>query len=139
MVTSKRLNDGKPTGTEACRCLVFLLSVSLSLLAPCGARADEAAYPFRDPDLPAAQRIDDLLARMTIDEKIAALGGSADVPRLEVRGTRHIEGYHGVAQGGPSNWGRRNPTPTTQFPQAYGLGATWDPVAGPRGRRRRGL
>jgi beta-glucosidase len=46
---------------------------------------------------------------------------------LGVTGSRHIEGYHGVAQGGPSNWGRRNPTPTTQFPQAYGLGATWDP------------
>jgi PAS domain-containing protein len=42
-------------------------------------------------------------------------------------GSPHIEGYHGVAQGGPSNWGRRNPTVTTQFPQAYGLGATWDP------------
>jgi len=128
MVTSKRPNDGKPAGIDGYRCLIFLLPVSLSLLVPCGARADEAAYPFRDPDLPAAQRIDDLLARMKLDEKIAALGGSADVPRLEVRGTRHIEGYHGVAQGGPSNWGRRNPTPTTQFPQAYGLGATWDPV-----------
>ena len=44
-----------------------------------------------------------------------------------MRGSPHIEGYHGVAQGGPSNWGRRNPTPTTQFPQAYGLGSTWNP------------
>jgi beta-glucosidase len=49
------------------------------------------------------------------------------VPRLGVKGSPHIEGYHGVAQGGPSNWGQRNPTATTQFPQAYGLGATWDP------------
>ena len=50
------------------------------------------------------------------------------VPRLGVKGSPHIEGYHGVAQGGPSNWGRRNPTTTTQFPQAYGLGATWNPA-----------
>jgi beta-glucosidase len=64
---------------------------------------------------------------MTLEEKVGALAWRAAVPRLGVEGSPHIEGYHGVAQGGPSNWGRRNPTATTQFPQAYGLGATWDP------------
>jgi beta-glucosidase len=64
---------------------------------------------------------------MTLEEKIDCLAVRASVPRLGVRGSPHIEGYHGVAQGGPSNWGRRNPTATTQFPQAYGLGSTWDP------------
>ena len=64
---------------------------------------------------------------MTLDEKIDCMANRASVPRLGVVGSPHIEGYHGVAQGGPSNWGQRNPTPTTQFPQAYGLGATWDP------------
>ncbi len=92
-----------------------------------GVLADDYTYPFRDPDLSDEARIDDLIGRMTRDEKIAAMAGSATVPRLGVVGSPHIEGYHGVAQGGPSNWGRRNPTPTTQFPQAYGLGATWDP------------
>ena len=67
------------------------------------------------------------LSRMTREEKIDCLATRASVPRLGVKGSPHIEGYHGVAQGGPSNWGRRNPTPTTQFPQAYGLGSTWDP------------
>ena len=64
---------------------------------------------------------------MTLEEKIDCLAMRASVPRLGVNGSPHIEGYHGVAQGGPSNWGRRNPTATTQFPQAYGLGSTWDP------------
>jgi beta-glucosidase len=64
---------------------------------------------------------------MTLEEKVDSLARQAAVPRLGVKGSPHIEGYHGVAQGGPSNWGRRNPTATTQFPQAYGLGATWDP------------
>jgi len=73
------------------------------------------------------ERISDLIGRMTLEEKIAALGFRAAVPRLGVKGSPHIEGYHGVAQGGPSNWGHRNPTATTQFPQAYGLGSTWDP------------
>ncbi len=83
--------------------------------------------PFLDPALPAEARITDLIARLTLEEKIDCMARSASVPRLGVVGSPHIEGYHGVAQGGPSNWGRRNPTPTTQFPQAYGLGATWDP------------
>ncbi len=86
-----------------------------------------ASYPFQNPDLPAEQRIDDLISRLTLEEKIDCMAMSASVPRLGVKGSRHIEGYHGVAQGGPSNWGRRNPTATTQFPQAYGLGSTWDP------------
>ena len=84
-------------------------------------------YPFQNPALPDEERITDLIARMTLDEKIGVLAWRAAVPRLGVEGSPHIEGYHGVAQGGPSNWGRRNPTATTQFPQAYGLGATWDP------------
>ncbi len=83
--------------------------------------------PFQNPDLPAEERITDLIGRMTVEEKIDCLAARAAVPRLGVQGSPHIEGYHGVAQGGPSNWGRRNPTATTQFPQAYGLGSTWDP------------
>jgi beta-glucosidase len=91
------------------------------------ARLARGALPFRDPDLPAEERITDLLSRMTLEEKVDAMANRASVPRLGVVGSPHIEGYHGVAQGGPSNWGQRNPTATTQFPQAYGLGATWDP------------
>jgi beta-glucosidase len=104
-----------------------------SLLLVSGAAAAAAGqpvrfeYPFQDPDRPAEERISDLVSRMTLEEKIDCMAGRAAVVRLGVRGSPHIEGYHGVAQGGPSNWGRRNPTPTTQFPQAYGLGSTWDP------------
>ena len=92
--------------------------------APAAARFE---FPFQDPDRPAEERITDLIGRMTLEEKVDCLAFRAAVPRLGVKGSPHIEGYHGVAQGGPSNWGRRNPTATTQFPQAYGLGSTWDP------------
>ena len=47
------------------------------------------------------------------------------VPRLGIRNMGHCEGLHGMAQGGPSNGGRRNPAPATTFPQAYGMGETW--------------
>ncbi|MEJ2257734.1 MAG: glycoside hydrolase family 3 C-terminal domain-containing protein, partial [Woeseiaceae bacterium] len=104
------------------------MAILLALLfAASAVHADDYTYPFLDPGVSDEARIDDLIGRMTLEEKIAAMAGSATVPRLGVVGSPHIEGYHGVAQGGPSNWGRRNPTPTTQFPQAYGLGATWDP------------
>ena len=84
-------------------------------------------YPFRNPELPAEDRITDLIGRMALDEKIDWLGFQTTIPRLGVSGTRNSEGYHGVAQGGPSNWGRRNPAATTQFPQAYGLASMWNP------------
>jgi beta-glucosidase len=87
----------------------------------------DSPLPFQNPELPAEERITDLIARLTLEEKIACMASRAAVPRLGVAGSPHIEGYHGVAQGGPSDWGRRNPTATTQFPQAYGLGSTWDP------------
>jgi beta-glucosidase len=108
------------------RCLASLLLVSAAAAASAGPSA-RFEYPFQDPDRPTEERISDLVSRMTLEEKIDCLAARAAVPRLGVRGSPHIEGYHGVAQGGPSNWGRRNPTPTTQFSQAYGLGSTWDP------------
>ncbi|MDZ7613119.1 MAG: glycoside hydrolase family 3 C-terminal domain-containing protein [Flavobacteriaceae bacterium] len=65
---------------------------------------------------------------MTLDEKVKALSTNPSVPRLGVIGTDHVEGLHGLALGGPANWGGKDkePVPTTTFPQAYGLGETWD-------------
>lgn len=83
--------------------------------------------PFRDASLAPEQRIQDLLARMTREEKIHCLGTVPDVPRLGVQGAGHVEGLHGLALGTAGDWGQGAPLPTTQFPQAYGLGQTWDP------------
>jgi beta-glucosidase len=104
-----------------------LLGLASSGAVPGARAAAPFQYPFQNPDLPGEDRITDLIGRLTLEEKIDCLATRAAVPRLGVKGSPHIEGYHGVAQGGPSNWGRRNPTATTQFPQAYGLGSTWDP------------
>ncbi|MET7569958.1 glycoside hydrolase family 3 C-terminal domain-containing protein [Streptomyces sp. NPDC005492] len=74
--------------------------------------------PFRDPRLPFAKRIDDLLARLTPDEKIGFLHQYAPaVERLGIAAFRTgQETLHGVAWMGPA----------TVFPQAVGLGATWN-------------
>ena len=90
-------------------------------------RGYRAGFPFADPDLPVEARVDDILSRMTLDEKVACLGTVPDVPRLGIWGTGHVEGLHGLAMGGPGGWGRPTVVPTTQFPQAIGLGETWDP------------
>jgi beta-glucosidase len=94
-----------------------------------GATLTAQPYPFQNPDLDAEARIDNLLSLMTLDEKVSALSTDPSVPRLGVRGARHIEGYHGVAMGGPANWAPKGAeqVTTTQFPQAYGMGETWDP------------
>lgn len=84
-------------------------------------------YPFQDPDRPVEERISNLLSLMTLEEKLACLGTNQDVPRLGVKGSRHVEGLHGLAQGGPGGWGRPKVVPTTTFPQAIGLAETWDP------------
>ncbi|MEW2571139.1 glycoside hydrolase family 3 C-terminal domain-containing protein [Streptomyces sp. NPDC047070] len=74
--------------------------------------------PFRDSQLPFAKRIDDLLSRLTLDERVAMLHqfGPA-VERLGIAAFRTgQEALHGVAWMGPA----------TVFPQAVGLGATWN-------------
>ncbi|CAL9442696.1 glycoside hydrolase family 3 C-terminal domain-containing protein [Streptomyces sp. enrichment culture] len=74
--------------------------------------------PFRDPQLPFAKRVDDLLSRLTLDEKTAFLHQFAPaVERLGIAAFRTgQEALHGVAWMGPA----------TVFPQAVGLGATWN-------------
>ncbi|AXL91252.1 sugar hydrolase [Streptomyces sp. CB09001] len=74
--------------------------------------------PFRDPQLPFAKRVDDLMSRLTLDEKTAFLHqfGPA-VERLGIAAFRTgQEALHGVAWMGPA----------TVFPQAVGIGATWN-------------
>ncbi|MEU3249560.1 glycoside hydrolase family 3 C-terminal domain-containing protein [Streptomyces sp. NPDC006997] len=77
------------------------------------------SHPFRDRTLPFAKRVDDLLSRLTLDEKVSFLHQFAPaVERLGVAAFRTgQEALHGVAWMGPA----------TVFPQAVGLGATWNP------------
>ncbi|MEV4264327.1 glycoside hydrolase family 3 C-terminal domain-containing protein [Kribbella sp. NPDC049584] len=78
-----------------------------------------APPPFRDPARPTGARIDDLLARLTPDEKVALLHQyQPPVPRLGLDAFRTgTEALHGVAWLGPA----------TVFPQAIGLATTWNP------------
>ncbi|WP_371478639.1 glycoside hydrolase family 3 C-terminal domain-containing protein [Kitasatospora sp. NBC_00315] len=74
--------------------------------------------PFRDPTLALRERVADLLARLTPAERIAMLHQySPAIPRLGLGAFRTgTEALHGVGWLGAA----------TVFPQAVGLGATWD-------------
>ena len=103
-------------------------SYILILISVVRLTAQQVEYPFQNSELAVEERITNLLSLMTIDEKVKALSTNPSVQRLGVKGTGHVEGLHGLALGGPAHWGGKNnePMPTTTFPQAYGLGETWD-------------
>jgi beta-glucosidase len=108
--------------TNISRLIVLMVCVAAFM----SASPRPAQYPFQDPDLPIEQRIDNILSLMTIDEKIECLDTNPSVPRLSIKASGHVEGIHGLTQGGPGKWGRPLTVPSTTFPQGIGLGETWD-------------
>ncbi|WP_206785740.1 glycoside hydrolase family 3 protein [Amycolatopsis sp. MtRt-6] len=111
------------------RALVPVVAATL-LVTPSPALAAPPP-PFRDPSLPLATRIDDLLSRLTADEKISLLHQyQPAIPRLGIgvfkTGT---EALHGVAWSTDyDNKGAVVKADGTVFPQAIGLATTWDPA-----------
>jgi len=89
--------------------------VSLSALA-----GSAQQTPYLDTKLPAAERAHDLVGRMTLEEKVSQLEDWAtSIPRLGIPDYQTWnEALHGVARAGYA----------TVFPQAIGMGATWDPT-----------
>ncbi len=74
---------------------------------------------YLDWTRPIAERVQDLLSRLTLDEKISQMCHSAKaIPRLSIPAYNFWnEALHGVARNGRA----------TVFPQAIGMAATWDP------------
>ena len=80
--------------------------------------ADLANAKFRNPALPIDERVNDLISRMTLEEKVSQMRDHAvGIPRLGVPPYEWWnEGLHGVAFSGYA----------TNFPQVIGMAATWD-------------
>ncbi len=78
-----------------------------------------SAHPFRNPALQTSERAADLIARLTLQEKIEQLNsGTPSIERLGIPALKWgTECLHGVARSGAA----------TVFPQALGLAATFDP------------
>ncbi len=73
---------------------------------------------YQDSTQPMERRVDDLVSRMTLEEKVSQMiNTSVGIPRLGVPAYDWwSEGLHGIARSGYA----------TTFPQAIGLAATWD-------------
>jgi len=73
---------------------------------------------YKDPAAPTEKRVDDLIGRMTLPEKISQLmSDSAAIDRLDVPAYNWWnECLHGVARAGRA----------TVFPETIGMAATWD-------------
>src|SRR6267143_967204 len=101
---------------------LFLLGRAPYLAGQAAANTSAAKQPARaaylDASLPLEQRVNDLVSRMTLEEKVSQMQDvAAAVPRLGIPAYNWWnEGLHGVARSGNA----------TVFPQAIGLAATWD-------------
>ena len=97
----------------AATCVLLIVSLS-----PVLSQTGNSAPPYKDPSLPIEKRVDDLVSRMTLEEKISQMMNAATpIERLGIPAYDWWnEGLHGVARAGYA----------TVFPQAIGLAATWD-------------
>jgi len=96
---------------------LFGLLAGLALVCPAPAQ-ENAQLPYLNPSLPLEKRVDDLIGRMTLGEKVSQMRDHAvAIPRLDVpKYDWWNEGLHGVAFAGYA----------TNFPQVIGMAATWD-------------
>ena len=97
-----------------CRSL-FLLGVILCTLSV----QAQQTYPFQNTKLTFEQRVNDLVGRLTLEEKVAQMLNAA--PAISRLGIPAYDWWnevlHGVA---------RTPYKVTVFPQAIAMAATWD-------------
>lgn len=100
------------------RRILFISTILISVVITSCRPAEEYEFPFLNPHLSIEERVNDLVERMTLDEKINQMVNQA--PAIERLGIPEYnwwsEGLHGTARAGLA----------TVFPQAIGMGATWD-------------
>ena len=94
------------------------LSIVMMISCPVFAQ-DYKSFPMWDPSLPMEQRVNDVVSRLTLEEKVKQmLNATPAVPRLGIPAYDWWnEVLHGVA---------RTPFRVTSYPQAIGMAATWD-------------
>jgi len=81
------------------------------------ASAADPQPPYLDPSLPVDARVNDLISRLTLEEKAALLDHRGpEVERFHIKSDQWNQCLHGVC------WDR----PTTMFPVSIAMAATWD-------------
>jgi len=103
---------------ETFSCLAVLLFTLVSTALPLNNAQSQSPPPYRNPNLTIQVRVNDLVSRMTLEEKVTQMMNAS--PAIERLGIAQYdwwnEALHGVARAGYA----------TVFPQAIGLAATWN-------------
>jgi beta-glucosidase len=116
------------------RCLALILFAAALSIAQKQSSSD--ILPYKNPNLPVEQRVQDLLGRMTLQEKVAMLSGAdwmQSVPneRLGIPSIKMADGPLGIRSwAGPSSEtnaaAAKDKVTTTAFPAGVAMAATWD-------------
>jgi beta-glucosidase len=99
--------------------LFFTFCAIVGIAAFTVIKEEKYAYPFQDPSLTIEARVNDLVSRLTLEEKVAQMLNAA--PAIDRLGIPSYDWWnevlHGVA---------RTPYKVTVYPQAIGMAATFD-------------
>ncbi|HEY1484221.1 MAG TPA: glycoside hydrolase family 3 C-terminal domain-containing protein [Candidatus Acidoferrum sp.] len=103
--------------TKRVSTLIVVLTALLFAKVPAWAQGTNDEPAYLNPALPIGKRVEDLVSRMTLEEKASQLVNQARaIPRLNIPAYDWwSESLHGVAVDG-----------TTEFPEPIGLAATFD-------------
>src|SRR3954470_19148316 len=98
------------------RFFLFIISLVVTIT---GNAQDYRSFPMWNYELPMEQRVNDVVSRLTLEEKVMQmLNATPAIPRLGILAYDWWnETLHGVA---------RTPFRVTSYPQAIGMAATWD-------------
>jgi len=100
-----------------CNNVYICIILPLLLLISCGQK--EEAVKYKDANQPVEERVEDLLSRMTLEEKIQQLSGlgfeTTENKRLGIPVLKMADGPVGVRR-----------AQATAFPAAVGMAATWN-------------
>ena len=99
--------------------LIFQIVLFMLLAIQSTAQKKQKEFLFQNPDLSFEKRVDDLVSRLTLEEKVSQmLNSSPAIPRLDIPAYDWWnETLHGVA---------RTPFKVTVYPQAIAMAATFD-------------
>lgn len=99
----------------------FILAFIFSIILISAPNNKLDSPPYKNKNLSVAERVSDLIKRMTIEEKIALLGGTGfattPIDRLGIPELKMADGPLGV------RWGN-----STSFPSGIAMASTWNPL-----------
>ena len=112
----------------------IILSAAALLLAACCTQPKFDGPTYLNPNAPVEERVEDALARMTLEEKVGMTTAqskfsSRGVPRLGIPEVWHTDGPHGIRpevlwdEWDQAGWTNDS---CTAFPALINLAATWD-------------